>query len=467
MTEKQLEALIAQGEGFHLEFKESINSGLSKEIVAFVNAKGGVVLIGVDDDGNIKNKVLGNDDRSKIQSIARDCDPAIDLEIEPVDNENRVLVVRVKSGANKPYRCTSGFYMREGASSVKRTTAEIYEMFKEAERFSFDDKLVSGANFSGNYNPLLLKKFLNKSGIEQILSDEDTICNLGAAELIEGKYIFNNTGLLFFTDSIERFNKHAIIQCVKYHGNEKIDIDDQQDLTHDLITNIEDALLFLKKHLSVAFKFESGNTQRIEKWEIPFIALKEAIVNSVAHRDYVDKGTHIQLEIFDNRVSITNYGGLKSGFKIEDLGKRSYHRNPNIVSLLHRADYIEKLGTGILRINRELEKVGLPKVEFDVNEYWFTISFKRVDKNTYDVYDIPEHINDRARLVLEFCSSEPRSRAEIFEHIGIRNSTANFMRNLLPLIDINLLQFTHPDNRKSKHQKYYTTEVGKEAIKMK
>lgn len=468
MNKKELQALITQGEGFHIEFKESINAGLAKEMVAFANAKGGMILIGVTDEGVIKNNALGNGERSKIQTLARECDPSIDVEVESVDDQPNVLVIRVKAGLNKPYRCTGGFYMREGASSNKRKTSEIYDMFRDAGRFSFDDILVPKADFSEHFKPMLLKKFLAKSEIEQVLSDEDTIANLGAAEHIDGEYVFNNTGILFFTNSVDPFCRHAIIQCARYDGNIKVDIADQQDLGKDLMSNIDDALLFLKKHLNVAFKFESGRPTRIEVWEIPFIALKEAVVNAVAHRDYVNPGTHIQVEIFDDRVSITNFGGLKGDFSIDDLGKRSYHRNPNIVNLLHRADYIEKMGTGILRINKELEEADLPKAEFDVNEYWFTIIFKRKSKTIdlndekYDVID--HHLNEKQKSILNFCLNNKRSRAEIFEHLEMSNSSVNNSRHIIPLIEGGFLEMTLPDKPTSKYQKYYTTELGESQV---
>jgi ATP-dependent DNA helicase RecG len=439
---------------------------LAKEIVAFANAKGGTILIGVTDDGVIKQKALGNGEKSKAQTIARECDPSIDIKVESVDNEPNVLAVRVKEGLNKPYRCSGGFYMREGASSNKRKTSEIYGMFRDAGRFSFDDILVPKAKFSEHFKPMLLKKFLAKSEIEQVLSDEDTVTNLGAAEHIDGEYIFNNTGILFFTNAVDPFCRHAIIQCARYDGNIKVDIADQQDLHKDLMSNIDDALLFLKKHLNVAFEFESGRPTRIEVWEIPYVALKEAVVNAVAHRDYVDPGTHIQVEVFDDRVSITNFGGLKGDFSIDDLGKRSYHRNPNIVNLLHRADYIEKMGTGILRINKELEKADLPKAEFDVNEHWFTIIFKR--KKAISSTSSPDEtfLSEQDKKVLGFCL-KPKKREEVLSHIGFVNQTNNYKRHIEPLVNKNYLQLTIPDKPKSGNQSYVTTELGRQLIKSK
>lgn len=227
--------------------KKSINSGVTKEFVAFANAKGGTVLIGVDDNGKIKNKSLDNGDRSKIQDAARDCDPSIDITIETVDDEPNVLIVRVKEGLNKPYRCTSGFYMREGANSNKRTTTEIYEMFRDADRFSFDDALCLKADFNTYFEPNALKRFFSEAKKEQILSNEDTLHNLGILEFIHGKPVFNNTGILFFTKKPQRFLPQAIIQCVRYKGTIKLDIEDQKDMTAD----IDEIFAFLRRSLDV------------------------------------------------------------------------------------------------------------------------------------------------------------------------------------------------------------------------
>lgn len=468
MNNLELQAIISQGEGFHLEFKESINSDAAKEFVAFANAKGGIVLIGVDDNGILKNKILNNSVRSRIQDIARDCDPSIDIIIETVDQEPSVLVVRIKEGLNKPYRCTNGFYMREGASSNKRTTQEIYEMFKDADRFSFDDALNVKADFDTYFEPKTLKRFFSETKKEQILSNEDTLHNLGVLEFIDEKPVFNNTGILFFTKDPLRFLPQSIIQCVRYKGIIKLDIEDQKDMTWDIITNIDEIFVFLRRSLDVAFNFESGNPTRIEVWEIPYIALKEALINAIAHRDYINKGTHIQVEVFDDRVSITNFGGLVKGLSKDELRKRSMHRNPNIVNILHRSNFIEKLGTGLLRIDSELEKSGLEKAEFDINEHWFSITFHRkvktinLNDKKYDVLDL--YLDSKKKSILEFCWTEEKSRSKIFDFLKISNSTLNNSRLLIPLIENGLLQMTEPNKPRSKNQRYYTTEFGKSQI---
>ncbi len=132
---------------------------------------------------------------------------------------------------------------------------------------------------------------------------------------------------------------------------------------------------FLKQYIPVRYEM-TGEPRRKEIPEIPYDALREAIINAVTHRDYFEKGSNVMVEMFDDRIEITNFGGLPKGLKPEDFGKKSVLRNPNIASLLHRVKYIEKMGTGISKMRKLLReaKLQLPKFEFGT---FFTAIFRR------------------------------------------------------------------------------------------
>jgi len=116
MTQHELHAIQQSGEGYKVEFKRNVNSDLAKELVAFANSSGGRVFIGIEDDGLISGIHINNDLRSRVEATARDCDPSVRIDLETFNN---VLIVHVPEGKDKPYRCTNGFYVRNGASSVK------------------------------------------------------------------------------------------------------------------------------------------------------------------------------------------------------------------------------------------------------------------------------------------------------------------------------------------------------------
>jgi len=201
------------------------------------------------------------------------------------------------------------------------------------------------------------------------------LTNLGVAERQEGKVIFNNTGILFFSKNLQDIYFHTAITCALYKGREKVEVLDRRDFNEDLISSIDRALNFLKQYIPLRYEM-TGEPRRKEIPEIPYEALREAIINAVAHRDYFEKGTNIMVEMFDDRIEITNFGGLAKGLKPEDFGKKSVLRNPNIANLLHRAGYIEKMGTGINKMKKLISKAGLPPIKFEFDTF-FTATFQR------------------------------------------------------------------------------------------
>src|SRR3989338_9956682 len=110
MNEKEIEFILQEGEGLKIEFKEGI-SNIDKEMVAFANAEGGRIFLGIGDDNKVKGIKADNKLKSQIQDIANNCDPPIKIKLEEFDN---MIVIHVTEGEDKPYKCSNGFYLREG-----------------------------------------------------------------------------------------------------------------------------------------------------------------------------------------------------------------------------------------------------------------------------------------------------------------------------------------------------------------
>lgn len=369
MTQHELDTVIQSGEGYKIEFKRNVNSDLSKEFVAFANGSGGRIFIGIEDDGSVAGVIVDNSLKSKVEMMARDCDPSIPVSLDVSDT---VLIIHVLEGKNKPYRCTGGFYLRNGASSVKLSTEEIREFFAAEGKVHFDEmpsSLIYPVAASGE----TIKKYMELSGISGSVNQKELLVNLGVLDTSDPARI-NNTGILFFTQHPVQHIPQSAVTCVAYKGNSKVDVLDKKTFELDLISNIDEAINFLKRHLNLSYEIKTK--KRVEKLEIPEVVLREAIVNAVAHRDYFEKGATVMVEIFDDRVEISNPGGLPKGLKTEDFGKRTLARNPLIASLLHRAGYIEKLGTGVPRIKEGMMEAELPEPKFEFDTF-FVITLKR------------------------------------------------------------------------------------------
>ena len=370
MTQHELDTIIQSGEGYHTEFKRNVNTDLSKELIAFANASGGRIFLGIEDDGTISGVTIDNTLKSKVTMMAHECDPSVEIELQILNN---ILIVNVPEGKDKPYRCTNGFYIRNGASSIKLTTQEIIGFIQSESKIKFDELRNPSVKFPDQLNNGTISRYKKLCDISGDINDGELLTNLGLLYSDTPVPVINNTGVLFFANNPAHFIPQSMVTCVVYKGNSKVDILDKKTFDADIITNIDNSLTFLKRHLNVSFEIKTN--QRKEKMEIPEVVLREAVVNAVVHRDYFEKGATVMIEIFDNRVEISNPGGLPKGLKPEDFGKRTLARNPLMAALLNRAKYIEKLGTGIQRMRREMTAAGLPEPDFQFDGF-FTILLK-------------------------------------------------------------------------------------------
>lgn len=372
MTEQDLQELIAQGEGYYIEFKRDLNSDFKKELVAFANASGGKIILGVEDNGHVRGVQTTNAYRSEIQQHAHECDPSVEISVEEIDN---VVVITVPEGKHKPYRSTNGFYLRVGPNSQKMGTDQIAEYVEKFGRIRFDERIRKDLDFDGSVDKELINKFIESAQIKNVFQNKTHILlSLGAVKQVDNANFFTNAGVLFFTQDPTFLIPQAKITCVAYNGTKKVDILDRKDFSVDLITSIEMGLAFIRRHLNEASAIKG--LKREDKLEIPLVALREALVNAVAHRDYVETGARIMIEIFSDRITISNPGGLPPGLSANDFGKYSLSRNPIISDLLYRVGLIEKLGTGVNRIKAELKAAHLPEAIFHFSDF-FSVTFLR------------------------------------------------------------------------------------------
>ena len=417
LNKKEFEFLLGQGEGFKLEFKSNFDSkNIGKELVAFANSEGGRIFIGVND----KNKVVGveitNKLKSEIQDIARNCDPSVKVELEIIDN---ILIVNVDEGLNKPYRCSAGFFLREGSNSQKLSTDEIREFFNKEGKILFDEVINKEFSFKNGFDKSKFDHFLARAKITRLIPDEAILRNIG---VLTENGNFKNAGVLFFCNNIEKFFKQAIITCVLYKGGDKYKIIDRKDFTEDTISNYNNAIAFLIRNLRLEYKIETAGP-REEILEVPEEALREAVINAMTHRDYNEKGANIQVDIFDDRVEITNPGGLVSAIKKEEFGKKSVSRNPLLFSLFKSADLVEKVGSGIGRMRGAMKNAGLSPPKFELTNF-FTVIFQRPFTPQKTLQKTPQKPTELEQKILNVIREKPTiSRAEIAKKLKVSENT--------------------------------------------
>ena len=395
MDESELKFILHSGEGQSIEFKESFDpKSLAKEIVAFANSSGGKIILGVNDKCVVNEIKISNQLKSQIQDLARNCDPSITINLISFEN---ILIVEVLEGKDKPYQCSSGFFIRQGANSQKLTRDEIQDLFKREQKVLFDEIINNQFQFKRDFNKVVFDSFLRKSGLTKIISTENILKNLGV--FTDNK--LRNAGVLFFCKSIKKFIPWAAVTCVLYKSVDKTDIIDRKDFEGDIISNYDDAVNFLYRNLKLSYDIK-GFGARKEILELPEEALKEALVNALAHRDYFSKGANVMVEIFRDRVEITNPGGLVPAIKKSEFGKKSFSRNPLLFSLFKEVHLVEKVGSGIGRIKDALKKASLPPPVFEFSDF-FTITFQRRESEPLSgSVNVPVNVpvNERQKKIL-------------------------------------------------------------------
>ena len=252
-TKQELAFILEQGEGYNLEFKESFIADLSKEFVAFANASGGRIILGINDKGWVVGCNISNSLISKIQDSAANCDPPVSIHIEKLASQG-VLVVHVPESPNRPHRCSKGFFLRNGANSQKMTTADITALIQAEGKIRFEQKLRIDLNWKDVLDEERLNHFLQLTGLTPQKDIENLLLNLGVGEHKDGSFFLNQAGVLFFSKEPTLRLFHISVVCALFKGTGKAYILDRKELTGNLLENVEDAILFLKKHLGIRFK---------------------------------------------------------------------------------------------------------------------------------------------------------------------------------------------------------------------
>ena len=373
MNRAELLDLLRGGENSTVEFKRDVvqSHDLAKELVAFLNLGGGVVLLGVEDDGSISGTTRDAVEewtadlcRSKINpsvmptlSWVRDAEPGRD-----------VLAVHVAVGPDKPYARIHNnhrtYYIRVGSTSREASREEIIRMSQASGRLRYGLKPVPGASLD-TLDLRRLRDYLTRvlSGDAPTEEDEtgwETLLdNLELMIESAGVHVATVDGLLLFGRKPERHLPQSGVRAVCYPGIEpSYEARADEYLRGPLAplgaadgTIVENGLVdqawdFVRRNTTSASHLEG--VRRIDDWEYPESAVREALVNALVHRDYSIAGTDVMLAIYADRLEIQSPGRLPNTITVEKMkaGTR-YARNQTLVNIMRDYRYVEARGMGV------------------------------------------------------------------------------------------------------------------------
>ena len=410
-------------ESIHLELKKEYVKDILKTVIAFANTSGGKIYIGIDDDGKVLGVQKLDTDILKLSNSIRDSiKPDITLFtsilVEKIDS-NDVIVVEVQKGASSPYYLTdkgirpSGVYVRQGASSVPATDAAILKMIRDTDGDNFEELRSLNQNLDFDF----LKKEFEDANIKLEHTQMRTF------NIIDEDGLYTNLGLLLSEQC-----PHTIKAAV-FEGSTKEIFKDRFEFSGSLLKQMKDVYSFLNRYNRT--NSEITGLKRTDTREYPEIAIREALLNSIVHKEYSYSSSTL-ISVFDDKIEIVTIGGLTKGLSEDDimLGV-SILRNRNLANIFYRLKLIEAYGTGIPKIIESYNEYNVkPKIEISSNAFKITLPNTLKEKS---ISKLEKNLSDKEYLIVNMLKeNEYIKRTDIEKNLSISSSMAiKLLRNMV------------------------------------
>lgn len=390
-----LSDLLTRPEGKTLEFKRDLSSprGVLRSLVAFANTAGGVLLIGVEDGtSHVRGVADPLDLEERLANLISDTVvPRLVPEIEIVSwRYTQVVAVEIYPSPARPHHVggegpENGVYVRVGSTN-RRADADLVEGLRRYARGeSYDEQAIPELGVDAIDLRAATEAF---SQIRELRSTDLETLRLVTPH--QSRLVPTVGGLLLFGRDQDR-SRHlpdAWIQAGRFLGTEKSQIVDHLEIRSNLVRGVEDALGFTRKHS--LHGVDIGPVRRTDRWNLPPVAVREAVVNAVAHADYRQRGAPIRIAIFDDRLEVENPGLLQFGLTIDDIRRGvSKLRNRVIGRVFNSLGLIEQWGSGIQRMTTACLDAGLPPPELEEigTRFRVTLRTQRVGLPVLDARD--------------------------------------------------------------------------------
>lgn len=325
-----------------VELKSIVMDDIKKEIIAFANCDGGTIYVGVADDGKVLGVENADECALQISNMVRDAvkpDVTMFIHYETLECDGKAVVaVNIQRGTNRPYYLAKkglrpeGVYVRQGYSSVPATDTAIRQMIKETDGDSFEN--MRSINQALTFEAT--KKEFEKRNVVFGQPQMQTL------KIVSADGIYTNLGLLLSEQCL-----HTIKAAVFEGINQNV-FKDRREFSGSLMQQLNDVYDYIDFHNQTHATFRK--LWRIDTRDYPEVAVREALLNTLVHRDYSFRASTL-ISIYDDRIEFVSIGGLLPGLELDDLMMGvSVCRNPHLANVFYRLQLIEAYGTGMKKI---------------------------------------------------------------------------------------------------------------------
>ncbi|MDR3046976.1 MAG: putative DNA binding domain-containing protein [Bacteroidales bacterium] len=419
----------------NIEYKSSWHDDYLKWVCGFANAQGGTLYIGKDDNGDVvgvkDSKKLMEDLPNKITTIL-----GIVAEVNLHSTEQGDYIEIVASPQPNPVNYKGEYHYRSGSTKQELKGAALDKFLLGKQGKHWDSVPVPNVTVA-DLKPETFD-FFRKRGVKSKRLDEDALTDsnellLDNLQLTENDYL-KRAAVLLFHPKPEKFVTGAFIKIGYFESDS--DLIFQDEVHGNLFEQVEKTMeLLFTKYIKAIISYEEKF--RVETYEYPYEAVREAIHNAVAHKDYTG-GTPIQISVYKDKIMIWNYGQLPENWTIDTLQEKhsSIPHNPDISNAFFRIGYIEAWGRGIRKMNEQCAKAGLPQPLYYYASSGFWVVFRKDVINEESLKELG--LNERQiKAVLYVKEKGKITNSEYQEINSISNRTATYeLKELVEEFDI-------------------------------
>lgn len=386
---------------------------LAIPIVAFANADGGTIVIGVSDK---TRKIEGVDQNTeKLNELLRVpldfCNPSVSITSELLPctdkdgNENHIILMHIPASSELHANQADEAFMRVGDKSRKLSFEErIQLMYDKGERYD-EDTAVYGATVD-DIDMAAVERYIELIGYtksaKQYLHENNGFITTNA----KGEQQVSVACILLFGKYPQKFFPRGRTRFIRYKGTEErvgAEMNVIKDVTFEgtILDQVKATIAYLETQVE-EHTFLGQHGQFVTNRDYPKFVIQEMVVNACCHRAYNIKGTEIQIKMFDNRLVFESPGRLPGTVKPSNIRHTHFSRNPKIAQFLKAYDFVKEFGEGVDRVCRELEANGTPHLSFHLDDFILKITVPKVAENSNKVAEkVAENSNKVAEKVAE------------------------------------------------------------------
>ncbi|NNM59332.1 MAG: DeoR family transcriptional regulator [Legionellales bacterium] len=434
-----------------MEFKKSTTQlkSAAESLCAFLNTHGGLVFIGVLQNGDVVGQHISDATQQEIANLMQKFEPHASINISYIsvpNTDKKVIVMQALPHPNeKPYIFDGRPYYREQSSTIQMPQSRYQQQLihRQNHPLAWDKQTATDYAMEDLDHERIINVFQQSIKRERIPANsatDDIHEILWRMKLLRENKLTNAAVVLFCKEAMPLYSQ-CLVKLASFRDQTKRDFIDSQQIYGNLFYLYEISQEFLRRHTSIASHFISTSDERIDIPDYPLLAVREALINAFCHRDYATIGGAVTVSIYPDSLEITSHGNLPNGLTPELLKVRhdSQPRNSLMADVLYRCGLIETYGTGTQEIVRICQEEGRPEPDFIERANVVVVKMYKASIKQPQKQSQQNELSERQKTILTLLENQPfLTNQQIMAELKLAERTLR--RDLVSLSSLSLIE---------------------------